>query len=160
MTSTTASSTTASSSMLWRFPLVALFAAFGALTFLDAGVRAGEGRALADGLARLGLARGLAERAAGPAVYLGAALELGGAAALVQHGGERCGAAMLAAFLLLVTPIAHWPFDKSGALSHDQLAHALKNLALLGGLWLAWNVGCDVVAEKRAKKAEAAAKGH
>lgn len=154
--------TFAGHSLLWRFPLVAIFAIFGANVFLDAGIRGHLSATLARGLARIGLDAAFAARHAELAVYAGAALELSGAAALAQHGGERCGAAMLGAFMLLVTPIVHWPFqdDATGAasatLSQHHLIETLKNLSIMGGLWLAWNVGCDNAAEKKAAKKAAA----
>ena len=83
--------------------------------------------------------------------YAGAALGLSGAAAAVQPGGERCGAAMLAAFLLFATPVVHWPLTGAGgALDVEQLKHFTKNVALLGGCAMLWNEGCDYVARKKA----------
>lgn len=150
--------TFASSSLLWRVPLVAIFAIFGLNTLLDAGMRGHLSTVLVNGLVRMGaFERDFAARHADLAVRGGALLEVAGAAALLMPGGERCGAGMLALFLLLVTPIAHWPMqdDATGAasdkLSAHHLQHMLKNLSMLGGLWLAWNVGCDRIAEKEAK---------
>jgi hypothetical protein len=56
---------------------------------------------------------------------------LAGAAAILT-GGDRCGAAMLAAFLALVTPVVYYPLDAAGKVDQGQLTALLKNLMLLG----------------------------
>lgn len=85
---------------------------------------------------RLAAALGVSGATADTFVYaslcLMMALKVLGALAIIG-GGWRCGAVMLAAFLVIVTPIAHWPMGADGKLDQQQAAQFFKNVSLLGG---------------------------
>ena len=170
--------TIASSTLGWRVPFAAIWLVAGLGCFFDAGFRADQALTIEcgaqierrfsaaaacpaadvnDGLQRFGVPRALLAQHAPLLALLGAALGVSGAAAVLNRGGERCGAAMLAVFLVLVTPVAHFPATPSGDFDPPQFFQVLKNLALLGACLLVWNVGCDEVHERREKKAAAKA---
>lgn len=61
-------------------------------------------------------------------------MELCGALSLLLGFKEKLGAGLLALFLISVTIIMHQFWFVEGAMREQQLAHFLKNLAILGGL--------------------------
>jgi uncharacterized membrane protein YphA (DoxX/SURF4 family) len=53
---------------------------------------------------------------------------------LLALGAEKAGAALLAVFLLAITPIMHWPVGKDGHVDQHDMMSMLKNLSLLGAM--------------------------
>ena len=168
--------TIASSSLMWRAPFALIWLIAGLGCFFDAGFRADQALTLEcgaqiehrftpaaacpaagvkDGLQRFGVPRALVAQYAPGLALLGAALGVSGGAAVLVPGGERCGSVMLAIFLLVVTPVAHFPLTPAGDFYPPQFFEVLKNLCMLGACWLVWNVGCDVARERREARAAA-----
>jgi uncharacterized membrane protein YphA (DoxX/SURF4 family) len=91
----------------------------------------------AHGFAKVGLDAALAPLG-NPAqviqIALGIAtfLEVAGGV-LLALGVEKLGAALLAVFLLAITPIMHWPV-KDGQMDQHEMTSLLKNLSLLGAM--------------------------
>ena len=96
------------------------------------------------------------------------AVEIGGAALLIL-GVARCLAVFaLTAFTIVATMAFHMDMNKPQAVLENkaEMIHVLKNLAIIGGLWMACyancassNKGCESSAEKKvAAKSPSAAK--
>ncbi len=84
-------------------------------------------------------------------------LELGGGLLLLFGFLTRLGAIALILFLIPVTLIMHDFWQYSGAAQQNQMAHFMKNLALIGGLFavLGTGPGCCSV-DRRTRRTEPA----
>jgi putative oxidoreductase len=87
--------------------------------------------------------------------------ELAGGLMLVAGLGTRLAALVLALFLVPATVFFHNPFGLAGAEAHMQQIHALKNIAIAGGLtalatWGAGSLSLDAWLKRRRRSAASA----